>query len=407
VACPADPITVLVLAVALAFPRNVAAAQPASAEPTTPSMTEVGFDSGRWTFYGGPATPAVTGRDTAWAVPGVALLRGVTFEDGVIEVDVSPGFPALVFHAESSDEYETVYLRTPSSGRADALQYSPVHRRFLPWRLYHDGQAPATFTPAAAAGGPAGPAARTHVRAVVQGRAVRVYVNRAATPSLVATLRHPARGGAIGVWSMAIVSPAMQYAHFRYAGYSRPTGAAANPPATAVQPGAVTQWELSPPLPGADVDAYPAADSARRWQPVTADFDGLVNVSRYVGALAVEGRIAPIAARATLTRERAGLARLAFAYCDRAAVFLNGRRPFSGTLPLSQGGDSPRLAARDTLALDLRAGPNELLVVGMGMVYMAREANGGWGFAARLVPDASAGARTSRTPRPAPPSGAR
>jgi hypothetical protein len=65
------------------------------------------------------------------------------------------------------------------------------------------------------------------------------------------------------------------------------------------------------------------------------------------------------------------------------------------------------LAARDTLALDLRAGPNELLVVGMGMVYMAREANGGWGFAARLVPDASAGARTSRTPRPAPPSGAR
>jgi hypothetical protein len=222
VACPAGPITALVLAVALAFLRNVAAAQPASVEPATPALTEVGFDSGRWTFYGGPATPAVAGRDTAWAVPGVALLRGVTFEDGVIEVDVSPGFPALVFHAESSDEYETVYLRTPSSGRADALQYSPVHRRFLPWRLYHDGQAPATFTPAAAAGGPAGPAARTHVRAVVEGRAVRVYVNRAATPSLVATLRHPARGGAIGVWSMAIVSPAMQYAHFRYAGTPAP-----------------------------------------------------------------------------------------------------------------------------------------------------------------------------------------
>ncbi len=98
----------------------------------------------------------------------------------------------------------------------------------------------------------------------------------------------------------------------------------------------------------------------------------------------------------------------AFAYCDRAAVFLNGRRVFDGTLPLSEGGDSPRMAARDTLALDLRAGPNELVVVSTGMSYAFGEANGGWGFAARLVPaGAERAVRTPSATRPAATSGSR
>ena len=184
---------------------------------TLAAPSEVGLDSGRRPFYGGPPTPAVTGRDTAWAVPGAALLRDVAFEDGVIQVGVSPGFPA---------------------------------------------------------------------------------------PALVATLRHPARGGAIGVWSMATVSPAMQYAHFRYAARPRSGGAGAPPPATAVSPG------------GRDPEGAVAAATRRRRR-------------RLPGAR----QRAPVAARATLTRERAGAARLAFAYCDRAALILNGRRAGRGPAP--------------------------------------------------------------------------
>ncbi len=371
--------------------------------PGEPPLTEVGFDSGRWTFYAGPATRVIDGRDTAWAVPGVALLRDVAIEDGVIEVDAYPGFPALVFHAESPDEFETVYLRTPMSGRPDALQYSPVSRGFLPWRLHGDAQAAAAFDTAG------GPRARNRVRAVVAGREVRVYVNDAATPQLVATLRHPARGGAVGVWSMGGANaPPFRFARFRYAARPRAGDGGASPTPPAVLPGALTRWELSPPLRGSAVDAYPAPDSARRWRPVTADFDGLVNVSRYWGALVAEGRAVPVAARAVVTRERAGAARLAFAYCDRAAVFVNGRRVFDGTLPLSEGGDNPRMAARDTLALVLREGPNELVVVTTGMSYAFGGANGGWGFAARLVPaGAGGGARTSRAARPTAPAGSR
>jgi hypothetical protein len=317
----------------------------------------------------------------------------------VIELDAYKGFPALVFHAESPDEYETVYLRTPMTGRPDALQYAPVHRRFLAWRLYPDGQATATFDTAG------GMFARNRVRVVVEGREVRVYVNGAAAPSLVAALRHPARGGAIGVWGMAIAEGMQRFARFRYAARPGPAAGGAPPvPATAVA-GAVTRWELSPLPPGEAVDAYPPADSARQWRPVTADFDGLVNVSRYLGALVAEGRAAPVAARAVLTRGRGGPARLAFAYCDHAAVFLNGSRVFVGTLPLTLAGNNPRMAARDTVRLDLRAGSNELLVVTTGQTYTFGEPNGGWGFAARLLPEGAA--RPSRAVPAAPPNGAR
>ena len=358
-------------------------------------LTEVGFDSGRWTFRGGPAMRALAGSDTVWAVPDLALLRDVAFEDGVIEVDMYGGAPAFVFHAESPDDHEIVYLRTPMSGRAEALQYSPVFRGFLPWRLYGGAQAAATFDTAG------GPNARTRVRAVVRGREVRVYVNSAASPQLVATLRHTARGGAVGVRNVAGPgAPPMRFARFRYA--AEPRAGADAAPAPAVLPGAVTRWELSSVLVGGDVDTYANADSTRPWQPVIADFDGLVNVSRYSGVFVSEGRPAPVAARAILTRERAGSARLAFAYCDRAAVFLNGRRVFSGRLPMSRGREiMPRLAARDTVALDLRAGANELVVVSTGETFhFGHGGDGGWGFAARLVPDGSDGAgRTSEATR--------
>ncbi len=384
---------------ALVGARDLAAqaGTPAPGQPAAgpPTLTEVGFDSGRWAFAAGPPTRVVVGADTAWTVPGLALLRDVAFEDGVIEVDMYAGFPALVFHAGSPGEFETVYLRTPRSGHHEALQYGPVSRGFMPWRLYGDAQGAAQFDTAG------GPNARNRVRAVVQGRRVQVYVNGAAAPSLVATLRHPARGGAVGVWSMGgRDNPGFRFARFRYA--ALPPAPAAPGAAPAALPGVVTGWELSPPLRGAAVDAYPAPDSARPWRPVTGDFDGLVDLSRYAGVLVTEGRSAPVAARATLMRERAGVARLAFAYCDRAAVFLNGRRVFEGTLPFLRGTDIPRLAARDTLALDLRAGPNELLVVSTGTSYTNGEGDGGWGLAARLVPDGPEGAAaTPRVTRPA------
>ena len=334
-----------------------------------PALTEVPFDSPRWTFVDAPPARDSAARDSTSLIHGLALLRDVDLADGVIELDVvSRSAPAVVFHAQSSDEYELLYLRILQSDTPVALQYVPVHHRFIPWRLYAEDQGTATMDSLG----------RNHVRLEIRGRELRVFVNGASSPNLVATLRHPARSGAIGV---STLGGADRFSHFRYAALSGPSSATSADSLGPVRPGAITQWTLSPLLTETTVDRRPPIDLTG-WRPISADGDGRINMSRYHPGVIVEGRAVPVAARAVLRRDRAGAERLAFGFCDRAVVYLNGRQLFSGSLPSKRNGDFVRMAMSDTLSLDLRAGANELLVVTTGNAYGD---NGGWGFAARLV----------------------
>jgi hypothetical protein len=350
------------------FAAHVALVANASEEP---ALTEVGFDSRRWTFVDAPPKRDVVAGDTTWTVHGLALLRDVDLGDGVIEFDVrSRTTPTVVFHAQSSAEFEEVYLRMGQSDTPVALQYVPVHRRFLPWRLYAENQAAATLDSLG----------RNHVRLEIRGRELRVFVNGATTPNLVATLRHPARSGAIGVLSSGGVD---RFSHFRYAALPRAANVADADSVGPVRPGAITQWTLSPLLTETTIARRPPIGLAG-WRPISADGEGRVNLSRYYSGVILEGQAVPVAARVVLRRDRAATERLAFGFCDRAVVYLNDRPIFSGSLPIKRNGDFVRMAMRDTLSLELRAGANELLVVTTGNTY---DSDGGWGFAARLVRD--------------------
>jgi hypothetical protein len=334
-----------------------------------PAFTEVGFDSPRWTFVDATPKRDTVAGDATWIVRGLALLRDVDLADGVIEFDVrSRSAPTVVFHAESSAEYEEVYLRMGQSDTPVALQYAPVHHHFLPWRLYPEAQGTATIDSLG----------RNHVRLEIRGRELRVFVNGATTPNLVATLRHPARSGAIGVSSSGGED---RFSHFRYVALPRAADADSAGP---VRPGAITQWTLSPLLTETTIARRPPIDLTG-WRPISADGEGRVNVSRYYPGLISEGQAVPVAARAVLRRERAATERLVFGFCDRAVVYLNDRQIFSGSLPFKRNGDFVRMTMSDTLSLDLRAGANVLLVVTTGNTY--GDSNGGWGFAARLVRD--------------------
>ena len=368
-------VTVLVAgARAIAHTPPLFAAQVGSAaDPRNePALTEAGFDSHRWTFVDAPPKRDTVAGDTSWIVRGLALLQDVDLADGTIEFDVrSKSSPAVVFHAQSSEEYEMVYLRMGQSDTPVALQYVPVHRRFVPWRLYGDDQGAATIDSLG----------RNHVRLEIRGRAVRVFVNGATAPNLVATLRHPARSGAIGLSSSGGVD---RFSHFRYATLPRASSGSDADSVGPVRPGAITQWTLSPLLTETSIARRPPIDLTG-WRPISADGEGRVNVSRYYSSLITAGEPAPVAARAVLRRDRAGTERLALGFCDRVVVYLNDRPIFSGSLPFKRNGDVVRMAMSDTLSLDLRAGANELLVVTTGNTYGDR--NGGWGFAARLVRD--------------------
>lgn len=372
----------LILLVALtagarAIPRTpplyAARVTPAAHATRDPALTEVGFDSRRWTFVDAPPKRDTVGGDTTWIVHGLALLQDVNLADGVIEFDVrSKSSPVVVFHEQSTEEYEMVYLRMGQSDTPVAVQYVPVHRRFVPWRLYAEDQGTATIDSLG----------RNHVRLEFRGRELRVFVNSATTPNLVATLRHPARSGAIGVSSSFGVD---RFSHFRYGAIPRASNAEGADSVGPVRPGAITQWTLSPLLTETTTAGRPPIDLTG-WRPISADGEGRVNVSRYYSGLISEGRAVPVAARVVLRRDRAVTERLAFGFCDHAVVYLNDRPIFSGSLPIKRNGDFVRMAMSDTLPLDLRAGANELLVVTTGNTY--GDSNGGWGFAARLVRDA-------------------
>ncbi|MBL8140260.1 MAG: hypothetical protein JNM38_04090, partial [Acidobacteria bacterium] len=63
------------------------------------------------------------------AVMGTAFMKGVEFEDGVVECDVAVAdgartFPGLLFRTQSAHDYERVYLRPHRSPlHDDVVQY--------------------------------------------------------------------------------------------------------------------------------------------------------------------------------------------------------------------------------------------------------------------------------------------
>lgn len=143
---------------------------------------------------------------------GLALVRGVSFRDGSIEVDVAGrrgpyaapddrGFIGIAFRATPNGErFECIYLR-PENGRADdqvrrnhSTQYVshpdfpwPRMRKEFPERYesYVDLQ----------------PGAWTRMRLVVSGVTARLFVHDAPQPVLVVNdLKLGAAEGGIGLW---------------------------------------------------------------------------------------------------------------------------------------------------------------------------------------------------------------
>ena len=99
------------------------------------------FDSGSWVIAdAGSEVMSYMGRKSLFLLRGMAHLKDVEFEDGVIEVDVAchgnRGFAGIVFRYQSSEDYELVYLRPHKTGLSDAIQYMPVFKELGSWQLY-------------------------------------------------------------------------------------------------------------------------------------------------------------------------------------------------------------------------------------------------------------------------------
>lgn len=163
------------------------------------------------TNYKGRSAIQVIAKPEAANATSFALVKEVSFLDGVIEVDLAGqpavgasdtarGFIGIAFRVQSDGRYEYVYLR-PTNGRADdqvrrnhSTQYSSYpdfdfarSRRETPekYESYVDLQ----------------PGVWTRYKIAIEGRKARLYINGAEQPCLIVNdLKLDPRAGGVALW---------------------------------------------------------------------------------------------------------------------------------------------------------------------------------------------------------------
>jgi sugar lactone lactonase YvrE len=312
------------------------------------------------------------------ALKGTTFLKGVSFDNGVIEVDVAMtgarSYPGIVFRMEDATNYERVYIRPHRSGRvppslySDVLQYVPAFNGIDSWQLYSGNgfTAPAVI-----------PVEQwMHVRLEVKGTQARLFVGGAEKPALVIPeLMHGASRGGIG-----LVGPMDGSAYFSNFAFRPDTTLHFDPPRLGdISPGIIRDWQLSRPFGALHVDLERTPEQQGLtdldWQPVSADSRGLVDISHFHP----RGTEPDVAfARTVLHADEDRTFKLDFGYSDVVGIFLNGRLLFAGNSSYMSRDPSflGIIGFFDAAELQLNRGDNELLLA-------VAEGFGGWGFMAR------------------------
>ena len=128
----------------------------------------------------------------------VAYPTGLNFKDGIIDLDIAVpagknGFAGIAFRIKDNHHYETVYFRPGGSGTINAIQYMPEKGWEFNWWDYEKDkfQARAEIPTTG----------WFHVRAVVKGRTLKVFLNNAKEPVMVRDdLDVSLASGSVGFW---------------------------------------------------------------------------------------------------------------------------------------------------------------------------------------------------------------
>jgi hypothetical protein len=330
----------------------------------------IDFESDRWILRG---STVVTHLDQK-SLQGSAFLKGIEFQNGVIEVDMafegSRAFGGIVFRMKMSGDYEQFYIRPHKSRFPDALQYTPVTKGLSSWQLY-SGEG---FTAVAEI-----PYNQwIHVKLEVSGTQARVYLDNAEKPALVVhDLKHGLTKGSLG-----LIGPNTGLIHFANFRFREDDNLVFDTPPEATPPsGMITDWEISQSFKIAQINREIAPDKQDlpeiKWKNIESDSMGLVDIARYIAKVGQSPDC--ILARTTIPSEKYELKKLTFGYSDEVSIFLNGEILFRGNSefrkrdPLFQG----IMGLNDSVFLPLKEGSNELLLI-------LTETFGGWGFMCQL-----------------------
>ena len=310
---------------------------------------------------------------------GYVVLKNTDFADGTIEFDDQPvdeRFASFFFHWQDSVENENFYFRTARGvGHPDAMdgvQYAPTIKGVNCWDIMLHYQAPANF----------GQKEPNHVRLVISGKQMRVYVNSKEWPTLeVPRLEGNTTHGTLAFSGKAIISHLVIRP-----GQTEGLSPAEGVDPTSTDPRYIRHWQVT----GADsipdpVDFSMAFKPGKQtvWSPLVAERRGLVNLTRLYGGDPGSGhsdhRISWL--KTNIHADKARQVQLRLGFLNEVWIFLNGNWLYVDKnffrWPIAKVPDG-RLSLENTMiTLPLQQGDNELLI-GVGSNFF------GWGIMARL-----------------------
>lgn len=295
--------------------------------PMTPDRWEA--EPGRVEFVTHKSVPAMRvqggSRDELFARPAQVVLKDLVFANGTIEFDVefTDYFLAMIyFRREDAQNADIFYLRTyrvDDPTGPDAVQYTALTKGVALWDLHPRYQGPAVLKQGD----------WNHIKLVVSGQQMQVYVNDEDRPALVIPeLAGQASRGMLafeggGIFANLVITPDDTSGVPSAAGFD---------PARH-DPRYVGTWQVSRPVPlppgqelvsavenGIYSDHLPGEGTA--WDRIEAERDGLINLSRRFGK-SENRRVVWL--KQTLRATSDQVRRMNLGFSDEVWVLLNGR----------------------------------------------------------------------------------
>jgi hypothetical protein len=308
---------------------------------------------------------------------GDASLKGITFSDGTIEFDVNTvgrGAPGIAFRQQDERTFELLYLRPDPNCPAfrACIQYAPQTRGVLLWDFFpqYENRAPLREN------------GWNHIKMVVSGRRMNVFVNDAPSPTLeVGRLEGDAMKGGLrlqgpGTFANMVITP------------DAVDGLSPEPARDPSDEdrGLVRNWRLSTfsALPNGKDPLYNEMPGAsQEWKTISTERNGLANLSREYGRPLPEPNRAVAWLKTTITSDRKQTKKADVGWTRELWVFVNGKLVYADKNLFEQEGARKTPDGRCSLengafALPLEAGDNEVAVAIANNFF-------GWGLMLRLA----------------------
>ena len=308
---------------------------------------------------------------------GEAALKDVTFSDGTIEFDVNTigrGAPGIAFRQQDESNFELLYLRPDPSCPAfhACMQYAPQTHGVLLWDLFPQYQ---TRAPLRENGW-------NHIKMVVSGRRMNVFVNDAASPTLtVGRLEGDAMKGGLKLQGPATFANMV----------ITPDAVDGLSPKPARDPleedsGLVRNWSLSAfsALPNGKDPTYSELPSAsQQWKTISTEPNGLVNLSREYGLPLSDPNRAVAWLKTTITSDRKQTKKVDIGWTRELWVFVNGKLVYADknlfdSEAARKAPDGRCSLENSSFTLPLEAGDNEVTVALANNFF-------GWGLMLRVA----------------------